>query len=100
MTKRLYDDNLYKFDSPQASYWEATAGDISVNAPALLGDESCDVAIIGGGYTGLSAALHLARDHGVDVRVLEAYVRKHLRKWHYAGSWRFCYLRSKLRRHD
>ena len=28
--------------------------------------------MIGGGYTGLSAALHLARDHGVDVRVLEA----------------------------
>jgi glycine/D-amino acid oxidase-like deaminating enzyme len=28
--------------------------------------------VIGGGYTGLSAALHLARDHGVDVRVLES----------------------------
>jgi glycine/D-amino acid oxidase-like deaminating enzyme len=69
---RLYDDNLYKFDTPQASYWEATADDISVHAPALAGHESCDVAIIGGGYTGLSAALHLARDHNIDVRVLEA----------------------------
>jgi hypothetical protein len=47
MTKRLYDDNLYRFDSPQPSYWEATAGDIKVNAPPLEGDESCDVAIIG-----------------------------------------------------
>jgi glycine/D-amino acid oxidase-like deaminating enzyme len=72
MTRRLYDDNLYKFDTPQSSYWEATAGDVSVHAPALCSDESCDVAIIGGGYTGLSAALHLARDHNVDVRVLEA----------------------------
>lgn len=72
MTKRLYDDNLYRFDSPQPSYWEATASDIAVNAPPLEGDDSCDVAIIGGGYTGLSAALHLARDYDIDVRVLEA----------------------------
>jgi glycine/D-amino acid oxidase-like deaminating enzyme len=33
----------------------------------------CDVAIIGGGYTGLSAAYHLkAADAGIDVAVLEA----------------------------
>lgn len=30
------------------------------------------MAVIGGGYTGLSAALHLAREYEVDVRVLEA----------------------------
>lgn len=72
MPKRLYDDNLYRFDSPQPSYWEATAGDIHVEAAPLEGDASCDVAIIGGGYTGLSSALHLARDYNVDVRVLEA----------------------------
>ncbi len=69
---RLYDDNLYRFDTPQASYWEATGGDAQLNASPIESDESCDVAIIGGGYTGLSAALHLARDHGIDVRVLEA----------------------------
>ena len=69
---RLYDDNLYRFDTPQHSYWEATAGPECTDAPPLSGDESCDVAVIGGGYTGLSAALHLARDYGVDVRVLEA----------------------------
>ena len=72
MVNRLYDDNLYRFDSPQESYWEATSGDVEVLAPALSGGEICDVAIIGGGYTGLSAALHLARDYDVDVRVLEA----------------------------
>lgn len=72
MSDRLYDENLYRFDTPQASYWEATAGDDTVDATTLTGDESCDVAIIGGGYTGLSAALHLARDYNIDVRLLEA----------------------------
>ncbi|MDH5262648.1 MAG: FAD-binding oxidoreductase, partial [Gammaproteobacteria bacterium] len=45
---------------------------MQVQAPPLEGDQSCDVAIIGGGYTGLSAALHLARNYSTDVRVLEA----------------------------
>ncbi|MDZ7749695.1 MAG: FAD-dependent oxidoreductase [Halofilum sp. (in: g-proteobacteria)] len=54
------------------SYWEATLGDARPDWPALAGDACCDVAIIGGGFTGLSAALHLARDHGIDARVLEA----------------------------
>jgi glycine/D-amino acid oxidase-like deaminating enzyme len=70
--KRLYDDNLYQFDTPQASYWEATGGRVFDSAAALQSEESCDVAIIGGGYTGLSSALHLARDYQLDVRVLEA----------------------------
>ena len=70
--KRLYDDNLYRFDTAQASYWEATAGDVAPRATVLSSSESCDVAVIGGGYTGLATALHLARDYHVDVRVLEA----------------------------
>ena len=70
--RRLYDDNLYDFATPQPSYWEATAPAAAFASPPLERDESCDVAIIGGGYTGLSAAYHLARDYGVDVRVLEA----------------------------
>ena len=42
-------------------------------APALRSDETADVAIVGGGYTGLSAAYHLrSADPSLDVSVLEA----------------------------
>jgi gamma-glutamylputrescine oxidase len=39
--------------------------------PAARGEIDCDVCIVGGGYTGLSAALHLAQ-RGYAVRLLEA----------------------------
>lgn len=58
--------------APVPSHWQATAPADDPGWTPLEGQESCDVAIIGGGYTGLSAALHLARDHGIDARVLEA----------------------------
>jgi gamma-glutamylputrescine oxidase len=38
--------------------------------PALPGDTTCDVAIIGGGFTGLSAAVHLAKA-GKDVVLVD-----------------------------
>jgi glycine/D-amino acid oxidase-like deaminating enzyme len=40
---------------------------------AVAGDRTVEVAVIGGGYTGLSAAYRLAGDHGVETVVLEAH---------------------------
>lgn len=49
----------------------AAGADASLSFPPLDGDMRADVAILGGGYTGLSAALHLA-EAGVNVVLLEA----------------------------
>ena len=70
--KPLFHPSLYQIDQPQPSYWEKSAGDVSVQGKPLAGAQRCDVTIIGGGYTGLSVALHLAGDFNVDVAVLEA----------------------------
>src|SRR5207237_10807013 len=39
--------------------------------PELTGTQQADVVVIGGGFTGLSTALHL-REAGVDVAIVEA----------------------------
>jgi len=54
------------------SYWETTA-QTTVGEPVNQ-DAAYDVAIIGGGITGLSTALHLARDYQQRVCVLERYI--------------------------
>ena len=50
--------------------WRAKANDTFVSSP-LKGNLHSDVVIIGGGYSGLSAALHTAQQ-GMSVHVLEA----------------------------
>lgn len=52
------------------SLWAASA-DAGQAWPALRGEQRTRVAVIGGGFTGLSAALHLA-ERGIEVVLLEA----------------------------
>ncbi|AWX99008.1 oxidoreductase [Marinomonas primoryensis] len=54
----------------EPSYYEATAKNVR-DRPQLVGDHSADICIIGGGFTGASAALHLA-EAGYQVILLEA----------------------------
>jgi glycine/D-amino acid oxidase-like deaminating enzyme len=57
-------------DPGENSLWAATAIESPVGA-RLRESLSADVLVVGGGYTGLSSALHLA-EQGVDVILLEA----------------------------
>lgn len=52
------------------SYYAATAN-WQTDYPALSGVQRCDIAVVGAGFTGLSAALNLA-ERGYDVAVIEA----------------------------
>ncbi|MCB2134712.1 MAG: FAD-binding oxidoreductase [Rhodobacteraceae bacterium] len=69
--KRIYEVNAYGQAPVASCYWDTTATRPAREGP-LTGEATADVAIVGGGFTGLSAALHLAGDHGADVAVLEA----------------------------
>ena len=54
---------LYANDAPgrYPDSWYAATATPSTPYPTLKGDQRADVCIVGGGYTGLSAALHLAQ---------------------------------------
>jgi glycine/D-amino acid oxidase-like deaminating enzyme len=67
-------------DTPPISLWDATAAEPDL-APEMEGDVTTDLAIVGGGFTGLSTALHAA-ERGIDCHVLEA------RQIGYGGSGR------------
>lgn len=70
MIKLVHPDALH-FDRPVASYWEASADPLNLDLPPLTTEATCDVAIIGSGFTGLSAAIELA-ESGINVCLLEA----------------------------
>ncbi|MCY4335407.1 MAG: FAD-binding oxidoreductase [Litoreibacter sp.] len=65
----LLDANDRRGEYP-ASYYAASAKPLAP-FPVLRGQIKCDLCIVGGGYTGLSAALHAAQA-GLDVVLLEA----------------------------
>jgi glycine/D-amino acid oxidase-like deaminating enzyme len=56
-------------DYASVSYWLETCGDDLTPRPALPGPTSADVAILGGGYTGLWTAYYLLREQP-DLRVV------------------------------
>lgn len=66
----LYHPASYDRSLPIGSYWETTAEPLDL--PSLSTCQTCEVAIIGGGLTGLSSAYHLLHDHGIQACVLEA----------------------------
>ncbi|MDN3525562.1 FAD-binding oxidoreductase [Halomonas sabkhae] len=51
--------------------WYAASANPTPRRPALTGDIQCDVCVVGAGFTGISAALHLA-EQGFQVVLLEA----------------------------
>jgi glycine/D-amino acid oxidase-like deaminating enzyme len=54
------------------TYWVASAGAPPEDDGPLQGDSVADVVIIGAGSTGMSTALYLAQEHGIQAVVLEA----------------------------
>lgn len=66
--------SLLTLNDPQPGHpqsWYAATADIPAPRAPLIGDHRADVCIIGAGFTGMSAALHLA-EAGLSVIVLEA----------------------------
>ncbi len=61
--------SIFTAEFKEQPYWWEAAAPPPVTAPAL--PDSVDVAVVGGGYCGLNAALELAR-RGASVAVLEA----------------------------
>ncbi|WP_293574184.1 FAD-dependent oxidoreductase [Phaeobacter sp.] len=68
---RLYEPLAYTDRPIQDRYWSRFLPQDPDQPPPLTGHQQAEVAIIGAGYTGLSAAIQLA-DAGVDVAVLDA----------------------------
>lgn len=67
--RRIFSDYAYGAGPRDGCWWDETC-DIPEQG-VLQGDNQCDVAIVGAGFTGLSAALHLA-EAGARVIVVEA----------------------------
>jgi gamma-glutamylputrescine oxidase len=69
MSKSRSSNALAPSNEHAPSYYAATVAEVAT-VSTLAGSHSCDVCIIGGGYTGVTAALYLAQ-RGMRVRLLE-----------------------------
>ncbi|MCV6548478.1 MAG: FAD-binding oxidoreductase [Cohaesibacter sp.] len=69
---RLYDDHAYDLDTEPMSWWRDSCAVPQFLYSPLQDDRISDVAVIGGGVTGLNAALRLARDYGQLVTLLDS----------------------------
>lgn len=69
--RRIFGAFAYGPGPVQRNWWAETLPDAALVRPALTGAARADVAVIGAGFTGLSAALHLA-EAGADVVVIDA----------------------------
>ncbi|SEP98678.1 NAD(P)/FAD-dependent oxidoreductase [Thalassovita taeanensis] len=69
--KHIFPAHAYGPAPLDTCHWSQAVPDTLLDRPALEGDHSTDVLIIGAGFTGLSAALHLAQD-GVAVTVIDS----------------------------
>ncbi|NOD49223.1 FAD-dependent oxidoreductase [Ruegeria sp. HKCCD5849] len=66
--KRVFPDYAYSDAPRDGCWWDETVP--ALDWPELQGDTKVDVAVVGGGFTGVSAALHLAE--AASVAVFEA----------------------------
>jgi glycine/D-amino acid oxidase-like deaminating enzyme len=69
--RRIFSPYAYGQGPVSGNYWAETVPDDALMRPAATGEVKTDVAVIGAGFTGLSAALHLAQA-GADVVVVDA----------------------------
>ena len=67
----IYHPDIYQFDNPVSSYWEDTSSE-NLQIDKLKKDISSEIAVIGGGYTGLLCAINLIENHNLDVILVEA----------------------------
>ena len=72
MMANLYHKDIYNFDEPVKSYWETTIDSNYYKYEKLNKNIQTNILVIGGGYTGISCALSLAKDYSEDVVLVEA----------------------------
>ena len=69
--KNIYHSDVYKFNTPVSSYWEDLLSE-NLNLEKLTKNINSEIAIIGGGYTGLLCAINLIENYNLDVLLVEA----------------------------